>query len=121
MSCLLVAVVSERACSQVHDEIGLPGREGRVQIARIHTAGMRQGGHLDCEVTADRIADHTENYAGAEIEGICRAAASFAFDRNVKVAGGHLSPDAAAAVRVGWLDFEAAMDVRLSPPPSLPY
>lgn len=30
----------------------------------------------------------TENYSGAEIEGVCRAAASSAFDRNIKVAGG---------------------------------
>ena len=32
-------------------------------------------------MTAQRIAQHTLNYAGAEIEGVCRSAASYAFDR----------------------------------------
>ena len=37
---------------EVHVEIGLPDEAGREQIARIHTAGMLQGGHLLPEVSA---------------------------------------------------------------------
>jgi hypothetical protein len=66
------------------------------------------------EVSAARIAAATPNYAGAgpqfagftstkvqilthwlhlgaEIEGLCRAAASYAFDRNIKVNKGHVT------------------------------
>ena len=51
---------------------------------------MLQGGHLHGDVTAEKIAEHTANYAGAEIAGVCRAAASYAFDRNIKVNKGEL-------------------------------
>jgi SpoVK/Ycf46/Vps4 family AAA+-type ATPase len=121
---------------EVQVEIGLPSYEGRLQIVRIHTHGMTEGGHLasdvdliqlavnpnpctlECETAAKRDENlcntpreprcletlpkwiktdspdanqvMTENYSGAEIEGVCRAAASSAFDRNIKVAGGEI-------------------------------
>uniref|UniRef100_A0A7S0EMV1 Vesicle-fusing ATPase n=1 Tax=Hanusia phi TaxID=3032 RepID=A0A7S0EMV1_9CRYP len=95
---------------EVHVEIGLPDYEGRSEIARIHMAGMESGNHLDEDVTPPRVADSTENYSGAEIAGVCRAAASYAFDRNIKVAGGHLSPQDASAVKITWEDFEQALE-----------
>ena len=93
---------------EVHVEVGLPDTAGREQIARIHTAGMQQGGHLRPDVTAERIAEATPNYAGAEIEGVCRAAASYAFDRNIKVNKGQLSAGA-VGLTLEWSDFERAM------------
>jgi vesicle-fusing ATPase len=95
---------------EVHVEIGLPDAEGREQIARIHTAGMLEGGHLLPEVTAQRIAQHTANYAGAEIEGVCRAAASYAFDRNIKVNRGQLSAASSSELKIEWSDFEKALE-----------
>mmetsp|Transcript_34153 Transcript_34153/g.106976 ORF Transcript_34153/g.106976 Transcript_34153/m.106976 type:complete len:811 (-) Transcript_34153:40-2472(-) len=95
---------------EVHVEIGLPDFEGRSEIARIHMAGMDSGNHLDEDVNPQRVADSTENYSGAEIAGVCRAAASYAFDRNIKVAGGHLSPQDASAVKITWQDFEQALE-----------
>ena len=44
--------------------VGLPDAAGREQIARIHTGGMQQGGHLVSDVTSQRIALATPNYAG---------------------------------------------------------
>ena len=94
---------------EVHVEVGLPDAAGRQQIARIHTAGMQQGGHLTPDVTPCRIAEHTPNYAGAEIEGVCRAAASYAFDRNIKVNHGHLTAASSEDLKIEWADFEQAL------------
>ena len=40
-------------------------------------------GFLDPNVDVDTLARATKNYTGAEIEGVCKAAASYAFERNI--------------------------------------
>jgi vesicle-fusing ATPase len=44
---------------------------------------MKAGGYLDESVDVDELAKQTKNYTGAEIEGVCKAAASYAFERNI--------------------------------------
>jgi len=68
---------------EVHVEIGLPDEHGRVQILNIHTKGMKENGFLDVGVKVEDLAAKTKNYTGAEIEGVCKAAASYAFERNI--------------------------------------
>lgn len=68
---------------EVHVEIGLPDEHGRVQILTIHTKGMKENGFLDKGVVVEELASKTKNYTGAEIEGVCKAAASYAFERNI--------------------------------------
>ena len=68
---------------EVHVEIGLPDELGRVQIITIHTKGMKDNGFLDAGVDVETLAGQTNNYTGAEIEGVCKAAASYAFERNI--------------------------------------
>jgi vesicle-fusing ATPase len=68
---------------EVHVEIGLPNEHGRVQILTIHTKGMKENGFLDAAVSVEALATRTKNYTGAEIEGVCKAAASYAFERNI--------------------------------------
>lgn len=68
---------------EVHVEIGLPDEDGRVQILTIHTNGMKDNGFLDAGVDVLELAGRTKNYTGAEIEGVCKAAASYAFERNI--------------------------------------
>lgn len=41
---------------------------------------------LDAAVDVDQLAKITKNYTGAEIEGVCKAAASYAFERNIDTA-----------------------------------
>ena len=65
---LLDAALLRSGRLEVHVEVGLPDAAGREQIARIHTDGMLQGGHLMQDVTALRIAEHTPNYTGI----VCR-------------------------------------------------
>ncbi|VDQ07769.1 unnamed protein product [Trichobilharzia regenti] len=56
-------------------EISLPDEDGRLQILNIHTAKMQQSGKLARDVDLKELAVKTKNFSGAEIEGLCRAAA----------------------------------------------
>lgn len=88
---------------EVHIEIGLPDGKGRSQILGIHTAKMRESGLLDATIDLDSThllvcvtymyfvshsfillalaRERMKNYSGAEIEGVVKAAASWAFQR----------------------------------------
>lgn len=70
---------------EVHIEIGLPDKEGRKQILNVHTASMRKNNLLEKDVDLDEIAELTKNYSGAEIFGLCKSAASFSFNKHVKL------------------------------------
>ncbi|CDJ50553.1 N-ethylmaleimide-sensitive factor, putative [Eimeria brunetti] len=64
-------------------EIGLPNAQGRKQILTIHTAAMHAANRLAADVDLGLLADATLNFSGAELEGLVRAAASFAFQRSI--------------------------------------
>lgn len=68
---------------EVHVEIGLPNEEGREEIFRIHTRGMRENNVMSPDVDLAALAHLTKNYSGAEIEGVVRSAISNAFNRHV--------------------------------------
>lgn len=68
---------------EVHVEIGLPDEEGRVEIFRIHTRGMRENNIMATDVSLEELAKMTKNYSGAEIEGVVRDATSNAFNRHI--------------------------------------
>eukprot|EP00522_Entomoneis_paludosa_P007154 CAMPEP_0172448666 /NCGR_PEP_ID=MMETSP1065-20121228/7629_1 /TAXON_ID=265537 /ORGANISM="Amphiprora paludosa, Strain CCMP125" /LENGTH=758 /DNA_ID=CAMNT_0013200223 /DNA_START=22 /DNA_END=2298 /DNA_ORIENTATION=+ len=68
---------------EVHVEIGLPDTKGRLQILNIHTRNMRESKRLapDVPPRLPEIAEKTKNFSGAEIEGLVKAASSFALER----------------------------------------
>ncbi len=66
-------------------EIALPDENGRLQILNIHTAKMAQSKKLSPDVDLKELAARTKNFSGAEIEGLCRAAAFTAMYQLVKV------------------------------------
>ena len=68
---------------EVQIEIGLPDERGRVQILNIHTSKFSKEGVLSPEVSLEQLAKRTKNFTGAEIEGLCRSALSFALNRQV--------------------------------------
>ncbi|EFA80123.1 N-ethylmaleimide-sensitive fusion protein [Heterostelium album PN500] len=68
---------------EVHVEISLPNEEGRVQIFKIHTAKMTANKLMAPDVNLKHLAANTKNYSGAEIEGVVKAATSYAFSRQV--------------------------------------
>ncbi|CAB1103703.1 unnamed protein product [Ectocarpus sp. CCAP 1310/34] len=95
---------------EVHVEIGLPDEAGRLQILQIHTRGMKEKGRLDKE-TADNMEELsrlTKNFSGAEIEGLVKSAASYAFEREVDVKNLDQAPDPNNLI-VRWKDFQSAL------------
>lgn len=94
---------------EVQIEIGLPDDHGRVQILRIHTSKMKQNGILDNDVDIDEIASQTQNFSGAELEGLVRAATSIAMNRLVNVSDIDLIGIDNASLRVTMCDFQRAL------------
>ena len=58
-------------------EIGIPGREGRMEILQIHTRGMP----LAEDVNLQRVSEITHGYTGADLEALSREAAMKALRR----------------------------------------
>lgn len=95
---------------EVHVEIGLPGEKGRLQILNIHTKSMRESKRLEPEVM-DRLpelADRTKNFSGAELEGLVKAASSYALTRCVDLNDLSKAPDQKNLV-LTFADFELAL------------
>jgi vesicle-fusing ATPase len=95
---------------EVHVEIGLPDEEGRLQILNIHTQGMRKAKRVTQEVL-DRLPDiaaKCKNFSGAELEGLVKAASSYALTRCVDVKDLSKAPDVSKLI-VEYNDFELAL------------
>jgi transitional endoplasmic reticulum ATPase len=60
-------------------EIGVPDRQGRLEILQIHTWGMP----LSDDVNLEKIADKTHGFVGADIEALCKEAAMRALRRTL--------------------------------------
>lgn len=58
-------------------EIGVPDRQGRLEVLQIHTRGMP----LTADVDLGHIADKTHGYVGADLAALCREAAMAALRR----------------------------------------
>jgi vesicle-fusing ATPase len=80
---------------EVHVEIGLPDKQGRIQVLNIHTKRMRENNRLTAEVfqRLDELAEKTKNFSGAELEGLVKAASSYALTRCVDVKDLSKAPD----------------------------
>ena len=96
---------------EVHVEIGLPDEEGRLQILGIHTKSLRESKRLTSEVgeKMGEIAARSKNFSGAELEGLVKSAASFAFSRALDVNDLTKVPDEKALI-VGFPDFDKALN-----------
>ncbi|CAF0927818.1 unnamed protein product [Rotaria sordida] len=101
---------------EVQIEIGLPDEHGRLQILNIHTERLRENNKLSSDVNLKEFSELTRNFSGAEIEGLVRAAMSFAMNRHIK-AGKHveIDPDAADKLRICRADFMHALENDIKP------
>ncbi|KAH3685447.1 hypothetical protein WICPIJ_003562 [Wickerhamomyces pijperi] len=73
---------------EVQVEISLPDEDGRVQIFEIQTKNLKQSKSLAADVSLKELASMTKNFSGAEIEGLVRAATSFAVNSVVNIGEG---------------------------------
>lgn len=67
---------------EVQVEISLPDEAGRQQILKIHTSKMKENGRIADDVNLAELAALTKNFSGAELNGLSKSAASFAFNRH---------------------------------------
>ncbi len=58
-------------------EIGIPDRDGRLEILQVHTRGMPLGEDVDLPM----LAQHTHGYVGADLEALCKESAMGALRR----------------------------------------
>ncbi|KAL3774879.1 hypothetical protein ACHAW5_007297 [Stephanodiscus triporus] len=96
---------------EVHVEIGLPDHKGRLQILGIHTKSMSESKRITPEVMErlGELSEKTKNFSGAEIEGLVKAATSYALTRCVDVKDLSKAPDDKNLI-VGFDDFQRALD-----------
>lgn len=95
---------------EVHMEISLPDEQGRAQILKIHTTKMRKNDVLEADVNTDELAKRTKNFSGAELNGLVKAASSFAFSRHIKVGTmAAINPDV-ENMKVNMQDFLQALE-----------
>ena len=93
---------------EVHIEISLPDENGRHQILKIHTSRMSENSFLGNDVDLKDLAARTKNYSGAELEGLTKAAASYAFRRQLDAS--NLSKAVNEEdIKVTGADFEQAL------------
>jgi vesicle-fusing ATPase len=95
---------------EVHVEIGLPDTKGRLQILNIHTRNMKKANRItpDALEKLPLLADKAKNFSGAEIEGLVKAASSYALTRCVDVKDLSKAPDTKKLV-LQYADFERAL------------
>ena len=78
-------------------EIGVPDRDGRLEILKIHTRNMP----LAKDVDLKKIAQLTENFSGADLEAVCREAAMLALRENIEAKEVHMKHFEKAIEEVG--------------------
>ena len=95
---------------EVHVEIGLPSHDGRLQILNIHTKNMREANRVEPKVVENfpELAEKTKNFSGAELEGLVKAASSYALTRCVDMNDLSKAPDEKKLV-LTYADFERAL------------
>lgn len=101
---------------EIQIEIGLPNKEGRLEIFKIHTKKMRDQNILDPSVSLEDLAEVSRNYTGAEIAGLIKAATSLAVNRVVKpesISG--IDKELLDSIKVTRADFDYAMKHDVKP------
>eukprot|EP01060_Flectonema_neradi_P037150 TRINITY_DN738_c1_g1_i1.p1 TRINITY_DN738_c1_g1~~TRINITY_DN738_c1_g1_i1.p1 ORF type:complete len:787 (+),score=162.60 TRINITY_DN738_c1_g1_i1:59-2362(+) len=93
---------------EVQIEIQLPDLKGRNQIFTIHTKTQRESGILSPDVDLAVLSEKAKNYTGAEIEGVVKAASSFALNRLIDYKDP--SKPTGTKITVTMADFIAALD-----------
>ncbi|QTF49391.1 putative AAA family ATPase [Acanthamoeba polyphaga mimivirus] len=65
----------------IHIKIDLPDQEGRVKIFQIHTKKLQELNRLNDDVDISKLAVITEEFSGADIEGMVELASVYSLER----------------------------------------
>lgn len=95
---------------EIQIEVKLPTFEERIEIFEIHCSNLIKSNSMAEDVDLLQLAKLTDNYTGAEIEGIVKSACSFAMSRVVDLGenGGEISYDKDKDILVTNDDFNLA-------------
>eukprot|EP00461_Guttulinopsis_vulgaris_P000308 UN00308 len=94
---------------EVHVEISLPDEAGRLQILKIHTTAMRENETMAKDVDLKIIAHKTSNYSGGELEGVVKAAQSYAIANAIDMQKGKMKYSKDVQLIVTQDHFERAL------------
>jgi len=94
---------------EVKLEISLPDENGRVQILKIHTNPLSDNNRLGADVDLEDLAKNTQNFTGAEIEGLVRAAVSHSYNEYIKKDDGITIDPNIDKARVSMQHFKKAL------------
>jgi len=89
-------------------EIGVPDRDGRLEILQVHTRGMPLADSVDIE----RYADNTHGFVGADIEQLAKEAAMTALRRvrpELDLEADEIPAEALESIKVTEADFKEAL------------
>ncbi|MFB6229084.1 MAG: CDC48 family AAA ATPase [Halobacteriales archaeon] len=89
-------------------EIGVPDRDGRLEILQVHTRGMPLSNSVDIE----QYADSTHGFVGADIEQLAKEAAMTALRRvrpQLDLEADEIPADALESIKVTESDFKQAL------------
>ena len=88
-------------------EIGIPDRNGRIEMLEIHTRGMPLGD----DVKLGELADHTHAFVGADIESLCKEAAMHALRKIIPLIDieAEIPPEIMDRLKITEKDFEEGM------------
>jgi transitional endoplasmic reticulum ATPase len=89
-------------------EIGVPDRDGRLEILQVHTRGMPLADGVDLE----EYADNTHGFVGADLESLAREAAMNALRRvrpELDLDSDEIPADVLESLRVTEADFKEAL------------
>jgi transitional endoplasmic reticulum ATPase len=88
-------------------EIGVPNRDGRLEVLQIHTRGMP----IDKDVNLEKLADISHGFVGADLQALAKEAAMRALRRvlpDINLSSGSIPVDTLRKIIVKMSDF---MDV----------
>lgn len=94
---------------EVQVEISLPDEKGRQQILKIHTSKMKDNGRIADDVNLAELAALTKNFSGAELNGLSKSAASFAFNRHTQAGSMAAVSKDVSNLMITRADFMAAL------------
>ncbi|WP_458188525.1 CDC48 family AAA ATPase [Haladaptatus sp. NG-WS-4] len=89
-------------------EIGVPDRDGRLEIMQVHTRGMPLADTIDLE----EYADNTHGFVGADLESLARESAMIALRRirpELDLESDEIPADVLESVKVTERDFKEAL------------
>ncbi|MEN2497810.1 MAG: hypothetical protein MHMPM18_002158 [Marteilia pararefringens] len=96
-------------------KIALPDLNGRIQILKIHTSTLKNNKRISEDVNLELLAKKTENFTGAELAGLVRAAVSNSYSEYITTGAKiEVNPDINKAI-VTPDHFDMALDQDIKP------